>query len=343
MDLSQRDLAILSTYQAYGEAPIGKTAQLTGYKPHIVRRTVLKALQDGVLSRRVSTNIFSLGLKQYALLLSFDAKSQEQRKRVEAALLAAPHVQVLIEVDSELECQFYTLVTALDTTALERFFQFITAACDVEVRVTRMQTRCGWYHFGTKCLSPEHLPTPIHIAESPHIIALQDEDLRLLEVYASNQNGVRSHIARTLAMPLMTLQYRIERLEKMGVLKGVRYQISPQALGFKHFRCFIVASLPLESHRNQLFQWAKKHPYIVSMMYGIGNWHYELRIEAPDQAAAEHLVSELVSTFQHFIHFSDLVPMNTMLKLSAHPSYSILLARNEDAVSHTSMAEKQAS
>jgi hypothetical protein len=41
------------------------TARITQIKSHIVRRTILRASQEGFLTRRVFTNIFLLGLQQY--------------------------------------------------------------------------------------------------------------------------------------------------------------------------------------------------------------------------------------------------------------------------------------
>jgi DNA-binding Lrp family transcriptional regulator len=128
----------------------------------------------------------------------------------------------------------------------------------------------------------------------------------------------------------MTLQYRIERLERLGVLPGVRYAIAAHALNYRGFRCFIEATVPLESQRHQLYEWAKEQPYVVAMMYGLGSWHYELRIESPDQAVAERLVSELVGTFGSFIHYSDLVPLGPVLKLSPHPDYRALEDHRND-------------
>jgi DNA-binding Lrp family transcriptional regulator len=330
MTLSERDCAILSAYQTHGEESIRRTAALTGIKSHIVRRTIVKATKERALHRRVFTNIFDLGLQQCTLILSCDTKSQEQRQRVEAILRTAPNVELVLEIDSTEDHQLYVLLAIRDTSALENFFQYVTTKSGIDVRVVRTHTRSGWYFFGTKSLHPNYIPTPIHIThthtQTHERIDLSSEDFRVLEVFASSPNGIRTHMARTLAMPLMTFQYRIEKLERLGIIKGVRYQILADALGYKQFRCFITANLPLETTRNQLYEWAKKHPHIIAMMYGVGSWHYELRIEAPDQIAAERLVGELVSTFAHFIHYSDLVPIRTLVKLAPHLNYTIFEA-----------------
>jgi DNA-binding Lrp family transcriptional regulator len=249
---------------------------------------------------------------------------------VETTLRNAPYVEVVLEIESTDTHQFYIVVTVEHISALENFFQHVRCTSGVELRATRMQIRSGWYFFGTKSLDSQYIPPPIHITRTHQHIALSAEDLKVLEVFASSPNGVRTQVARTLGMPLMTLQYRIERLERLGVLRGVRYVVSACALNYRRFRCLIVANTPLGSQRLQLYEWARNHPYVVSMMYGVGNWHYELRIESPDQAAAEHLVSELVSTFADFIHYSDLVPIGSLLKFAPHPDYTAFEASRTD-------------
>lgn len=343
MIISERDRAILSVYQSHGDEPIRKTAALATVKSHIARRTITRAIKEKALHRRVFTNLFDLGLQQHTLIISCDAKSHEQRKQVEAALLTAPYVELLLEVDSTDEYQLYVLLTVPHISELERFFRDVTLTSGIPIRVTRMHTRSGWYYFGSKSLQPDYIPTPIHITQNSDYITLSDEDLRVLEVFAASPNGVRTHMARTLAMPLMTFQYRVERLEKLGIISGVRYQLVAEALGYRRFRCFIVANMPLASHRSELFEWARAHPYVVAMMYGVGSWHYELRIEVPDQVTADRLVSDLVSTFAHFIHFSDLIPIGSLLKLAPRPDYVALKNRGAEFSLHSSPPKRAAS
>jgi DNA-binding Lrp family transcriptional regulator len=318
MSFTVRDYEILSSYQDLGESPIYKTAEATSFKSHTVRRTVAKALRAGLLFRKAHLQMYELGYRQYATLISFDTKSEEQEQRVRETLSRAPHLELVLALAPGGQFQYYVLITAEGASALEGVFSSLSKMSETPITRTRIQVREGYYYYGVKYLGSLRCPTPLHIRPSERRVNLPPEDLEVLEVFSASPNGVRTQMARTLAMPLMTLQYRIERLEKFGLIQGVRYHIDSNAVGHIQFRCLITSTMPLESHRDQLSAWAQTEPYVVALTYGVGGWDYELRIEAPSHQSAQDLVARLVKKFSHTIRNAELLPATSVIRLASY-------------------------
>ena len=328
MNLTIRDYEILSTYQDLGEEPINKTAQVASLKAHTVRRCIMKALASGVLTRRAFINFHELGLQQYAAMLSFDHASQQNDKQIRDALRTHKHVELALKLDGSTQYQYYVLITTTSATNLETIITSISSVSKASVTKTRLQVRRGYCYFGSKYLGTLRTPTPIEVRSSDRRISLPEEDIDVLEVFSASRNGVRTQMARTLHMPLMTLQYRIERLGRLGVIRGVRYYIDSKAVGHEQFRCLIVAKLPLESYRKQLVGWASTHRYVVALMDGVGSWDYELWLETPTNEMAQAVVEEMIRNFPSIIQTTELIRVDSVIKITSHSSFSATIGTN---------------
>ena len=112
-----------------------------------------------------------------------------------------------------------------------------------------------------------------------------------------------------------------------GVVAGVRCQIAPSIAGCQPFRALVRAGVLAEPQREAIFNWAKKHPHVVSMMHGVGDWQYELRIEAPSFAAASDTCEDLTDRCSEYIQQIDLLPVARVLKMNLAPDPALFTRR----------------
>lgn len=318
MKFSPRDLHILSAYQSRIDNPIAQTAQAASAREHIVRRTVSRAQEAEVLTRRVYVNFFRLGLQQYSIFFSDGATSKAQRARLREALLKAPCVELLLEVGGAFS--FGVVLTVRSVFDVDVFFRWIAAKSSVPIKTVQFHQRTGWHYFGVKYLHPRVHPPPIHIVASGEApIDLSSEDSRLLHAFTLAPDGSRAHIARTLGIPVTTFQYQVQRLTEAGVIAGVRCQVAPGIVGYQSYRVLVRTGILRASDHEAIFNWAKRHPHVVSMMHGVGSWQYELRVEAPSFAAASDICEDLTEYSSDYVHNVELLPVARVLKMQLAP------------------------
>ena len=134
-------------------------------------------------------------------------------------------------------------------------------------------------------------------------------------------------MSRELRIPTATLQCQLDSLERSGIILGVRHQIAPELSNHQPYRVLINTSHPLSANRIRIYNWSKQHPYVVSMMHGIGPWQYELRVEAPGQIEVSAAVDDLTESCADFINHIEIVPVVKVLKMQLCPDRELLTFR----------------
>jgi len=324
MRLNQRDKEILSALQANADEPLRAVATAAGVSEPSVRRLLSKGMEANQIRRRVYVNLFALGLQQYAVFFAIPPKSISKRAKMREVLLRAPFVELLIEVSGRYH--FGLVLTVRSAFDLERFFDFVSAQSKIEVTDLALQARTGWYYFGARYLCSSGHPEPIHVVPTGDTRSLSSSESEALYAYAANSDGNRSRMARELRVPPATLQYQISNLQRSGVVLGVRYQIAPEMTGFQPYRVLLQTSQPVSANRLRIYNWAQQSRYVVSLMHGVGPWHYELRLEAPNQAAVSVAVDDLAEKCSDFVHHAEIVPVVKVVKMQLCPDRELLVA-----------------
>ena len=322
MKLSDRDRAILSTIQYHGDEAIAGPAAALGFTESAVRRVVTRALDTGVLRRRVYVNSFALGFHQYSIFFSANARTATQRARLRDLLVQSPATELVLEVGGQFN--YGIVVTARSVFEAEAFLENLTRDDAISLSGVRIHARTGWHYFGVKYLGSSPSARTTAIVPGTAIVTLAPGDAEVLHAFGESPDGNRQRIARSLGMPLSTLSYRIDRLRTSGVIAGVLYQIVADTIGYEAFRVLVETSSPSRAYRTALLKWAQAHPAVLTFMHGFGNWNYELRIETRDTRAARAAVDELQDRFPEFIGTTELVPVSRVLKLATTPHARLL-------------------
>jgi DNA-binding Lrp family transcriptional regulator len=317
----------------YGEEPAAYLSNLTGIQQHTVRRVLASAFEKETLVRRVFVNQFDLGLQQYAVFISAKINSTAARNRIRQALLAAPWIELLIEVTGDFD--FGLVVTARSVLDLEALLDSISKKTTIQFSRLQIQARTGWYYFGAKHLLPSNPLQPISIFPTGRPLHLTYEEALVLEAFATERTGNVTKMARSVGMRSTTFDYQLEKLKSNGVILGVRYQFTPHAIGFSPHRALIVLGSYSLEIRQQLRAWAEKSPYVISLMFGVGPWHCELRIEAPDAVVVNEVIDDLRYSFFSVVERVSLLPVLKVLKMKLHPDLSLFTGGAHNNLSNT--------
>lgn len=322
MKLTDEVKKILSSVQYFGDVSSHAIAKKLGLKESTVRRVISTSFTQGILKRRVYINSYALGLSQYSIFFNSSNRSAAHKLALRNLLIASPCVELVLEVGGQFD--FGIVVTAASAFEVEKFLEHLTSKKGGAISGIRIHTRTGWYYFGAKYLYlPPYRPT-IKISPSGPVCRLSSEDLSILDAFCKSDDGNRSTISRKLGIPLSTLQYRLSQLEKTGIIAGVRYQILAERIRHESFRVLVAASAPSQSLRVALHEWAQKHRSVLTFMHGIGNWDYELRIEADEIVAAKSTVDEMHDRFSGVLGATELIPISGVLKMALTPDFRAL-------------------
>jgi len=130
---------------------------------------------------------------------------------------------------------------------------------------------------------------------------MDQTDLSILDALQQNARKKKSVLARELDMPATTLQERIRRLEKKGVIEGYRAAVNAEKLGLG-VQAFIAVSLR-HHESNSIRQFEKGIagvPCIRSCYHLSGRFDYMLHVTVKDLNALGNLVKTEITTLPDF-------------------------------------------
>ncbi len=321
------DLKLFALAQTHGGDSAAELGKRLAVKEHTARRILKYALDNEILVRRVFVNLFDLGLQQYGIFISAKINSSAARVKIRQALLSAPWIELALELTGEYD--FGLVVTAESVSDLEDLLDSISKKTAIPLSRIQFQARTAWHYFGSKYLDPLSIPEPIHVAPTGRHLHLSPEQAKILDAFATERQNNIAKMARCLGMPSTSFDYQLGRLITSGVVLGTRYQFSPSSIGYGAYRVLIVLGSYSLAIREQLKAWARDNLYVISLMYGVGPWHCELRVETPDAVIANEVIDDLRHHFFSVIESVSLLPVVKVLKMKLHPDSTLFTRRAE--------------
>jgi len=130
---------------------------------------------------------------------------------------------------------------------------------------------------------------------------MDQTDFSILEALLRNAREKMSVLAREMGIPATTLQERIRRLEKQGVIEGYQASINAEKLGLG-VQAFIAVSL--QNHESTAIRQFEKGvaeiPCIRASYHLSGRFDYMLHVSVKDLEALGNLVKTEITTLPDF-------------------------------------------
>ena len=130
---------------------------------------------------------------------------------------------------------------------------------------------------------------------------MDQTDFSILEALQRNAREKKSVLAREMGIPATTLQERIRRLEKRGVIEGYRASINAEKLGLG-VQAFIAVSL--KNHESNAIRQFERGvadiPCVRAGYHLSGRFDYMLHVSVRDLEALGNLVKTEITTLPDF-------------------------------------------
>jgi len=126
------------------------------------------------------------------------------------------------------------------------------------------------------------------------IAQIDQLDKKIISMLQKNARIPFLEVARECGVSGAAIHQRVQRLTKMGVVKGAEYMVDPKKIGY-HTCAFMGIFLEKASMFNEVVSQLRKIPEITECHYTTGSYSIFIKIYARDN---EHLKSVLVDKLQ---------------------------------------------
>ena len=151
------------------------------------------------------------------------------------------------------------------------------------------------------------------------IAQIDQLDKKIISMLQANARIPFLEVARECGVSGAAIHQRVQRLTKMGVIKGAEYMIDPKKTGY-HTCAFMGIFLEKACMFNEVVEQLRKIPEITECHYTTGSYSIFIKIYARDN---EHLKTVLVDKLQSI---QGIARTDTLISLEESFSRQILVS-----------------
>ncbi|MEY4669761.1 MAG: hypothetical protein RL518_2460 [Pseudomonadota bacterium] len=313
----ERRLASMVLHKA--DASVSDIAKLTGYSQSVVRHSLDKFREQKILKRQTYIDVYRLGLSYSTLYFSLVPTSKRETNRLIHHLKASPRVSYFVALGGDFD--FCVDICVRENLELFDFMQELSGEFGALFNTKTLQPLLSLTDYpvalgedGRKC--QKNLSFGISHEKRVPVDQMDHELLSLLSNYPELESR---ELGKQLGISSSTLYYRVQRLEKAGVIRGYRYLVDTSAFGLQSFVHCVYLRGVSQKLRNLLIEFCQQTPCITYHLECAGSWDFEFGSSVHTALEVMAVVNDIQHRFSSAIAKINTIPLFLYHKGSKYP------------------------
>jgi DNA-binding Lrp family transcriptional regulator len=322
MNLTDIQRRILLTTILQANTPESEIARALDIREHTVRRTMMSFFESGILLRRsVFINPHILGLTYNVATISLPLKSQKHQKSFLELLASAEESVAVYELGGETQCELRFLTRNADHR--KRFLEHLAERFPhpFHIRSSLVIEEQEYSGISEPEIPKDAIPLlrfgPLPSGTKP--IEISEQDHAILSNLANGSFRNLGQLARHLSIAPSTLTYRIQSLEKSGIIVGHYYIADFKALHELPICVRVNSKVLREKEKLAILKFCRAHPRVAWMSLFFGGQSAEIFLRVSSFAEASSIVTEISSHFEGIVDSVAMEPQIQFHKFSTYP------------------------
>ncbi len=301
--ISVKDKKILYELDSNARQPISSIAKKVGLKKETVSYRIKRMRKTGLIGKYFTViDTYKLGYTMCTLFLRFNNISLEKEAELIKFLRARKCVGAIANIHGAFDLAIRIWVKSLQE--LQRVIDHII------------------YNYGTflsdKYLSIANVMHPLKkrflyqcfdvpgytIGKDTTPVRPDKTDMRILSLLNRSARITNASIAKILNLTPNAVKYRINKLQKAGIILGYKIGISSKMLGYQRYKVFLLLQNITKKDKQRLIELLKTDPNTNEVIDSIGRYDLEFEIDLRDSTQLNRFLRKLRSEFPQMIgHF----------------------------------------
>lgn len=284
----------------------------------MVRRALHQLHVDGLIKLRPYCNPFAIGYDEYVAWISLHAADRSQRRALCEALCKSSRTTYVTDVQGQY--QIFAMFLARSTEDVETFFDTLSEAAPRTLfSKTIAQVRQVTLFTPKRFLKQSSDASSLSYSRTREMHSLDEVDRKLLTAFASAKNSSSTELARSIGLPVSTVNYRIKTLMAKGIILAVGYTSARFDDGVIPFGLLIQTTSSSPQKRKDLWRFCKDHPKASAILDVVGPWEHQVEVELLDGREIAEIVQEFHDAFPTYIRNIVTISVGTPHKLTPYP------------------------
>jgi Lrp/AsnC family transcriptional regulator len=264
-------------------------------------------------------DIRALGFSDYGIFVEGERPSRALPDGLLAFLKRSPLVPWVVEYAAGRFKYAFSLV-ARHVGEIDDFLLELGERGQARQRQAVISRVC-WHVFGERYLVNGRVEMGAYQCGAEHPCAALDAlDWKLLRLLSAPRTATLSQLARSLSIPVSTVDYRLKALERSGVIICHANMIDAAALGMQRYHVLLTERRRSRTFRRALMSFLEAHHEAVGMTTCVGEWDYEFEVHASDPEAIGAFEAELNTLFRKHPFTVELLQVAKVHKLQPLPA-----------------------
>lgn len=332
MRLSDKERAALAAVEFDPDASLSKLQKAARMPTTVLRYHVNNLLKRGVLRYYPFINTSALGYLHYSIYFSPTAEGRRSQDALLEHLRNAPEVSWLAGLGGTY--QFCCTLMVKRPNEVTNFLTTIAEKFGPIIQKKVFSTQTSLSVFPTKYAHPRKLPPrAIRWAEDGGVeVEIDHIDKQILATLIAGGYTSRREVARTLGLPSSTVDDRVAKLLKRGVIVQFLYLVNPTLFHTLSFKLLLSTYGNNAKLHEALFRFCAEHRNITSFITCLGPWDFEIGVEVSHASDLQHLSSTLFEQFGEHLQSVEELALFEELKVACFPFLSA--PRRAEPISH---------
>lgn len=320
MKLNEKQLRILCAAQLEPEASYAYLGELAGYNAGVVRHTIQRMEELGIIYKRPVITYNTLGYYSVRIYFAFHSSSQNAEQLLNKYLISQPMVAVAFDLGGQFQFGLSLLVKEL--SKVKEFLHDLQSSTPLtisekQIAITLTSLFFRRDYFAKLDGGVQELIDNCEISN----VTLSNTEKKILSGLTQLEFRSRRDLARQLQIPQSTFEYHLNKLKEKNVFQGMVYSFRERLLDIFQYKLLLYGKSGDSTLAEDIISYARKDPYIQGYFECIGAWDFELEIETFDPKVAIKIRQDIISKFGDRISRADLHQLFQYHKASNRPVY----------------------
>ncbi len=313
--INDRERDLLGRIGLHADKSLPEIAKLSHHHLHTIRYTLSRLTERKILHRAWVVDVFQLGWLRIQILFSV---GDAPRGKVIKFFTEQNFVVHVAEIGGEYD--FDVVLLARTTHDALVLLQEASRVCgDIFVsKSILVQNSISYFPRKYLCKGRSIYGALTQGGRKiPYV--LDEKEQRILEALMREPEIDKKSLAEKLTLSIPTINDRLARMRKAGVIVGAMFSPRYIELGVQNYKVLISTCASDLKFRDALYKFAYTHPHCTSFRESLGVWDYEINAEVEGHQELSRLKDELWQSFGKHLAEIHVVPRFKLHKFMSYP------------------------
>lgn len=333
--IDKRDQKILAELENNARQSYNVIGKKRGTSKEVVNYRVEKLIELGVIKRfHTIINYFKLGIIKFKLYLRLTNANEAERERIGQYFNKHPKTEWVAQTTGK-----WDLIVGFLVSNINEFDDEVQKALNIYspyIQQKAVTTTLHLIHQKRGFLSKintQHTETVYHTSKDSKE-AIDEKDEKILKILANNARLPITAIAKMANTTSRIVHYRIQELEKRGIILSYRTHLEPRTMGRLFCKVFFYLQNTTTKRLTTFMTYVSDLPEAVWPQRVMGTWDFELDLEMENYDKLQEIIRDLKAKFPDIIKDHEFCIVSKEYKLDLYPNALPTIKQDPKSTKH---------